>query len=101
MFKLIQIDGVDLICYDNGDIWRWNLKQKKWTKLVSKSKDYWQICITNNKKEKQYFNHRIIAHAFLGLDLNSKLVVDHINHNIHNNSIDNLRVVTNQQNQFN
>ena len=97
MFKLIQIDGCDLICYCNGDIWRYNLKHKKWTKIVSKKKGYWQIGI--NKKN--YLNSRIIAHAFLGLDLNSELVVDHINHDIHNNSIENLRCITRQQNTFN
>jgi hypothetical protein len=97
MFKLIHIDGTDLICYCNGDIWRYNLKQKKWTKVVSKFKGYWQIEI-NGKK---YLNNRIIANAFLGLDLNSNLVVDHINHDIHNNSVENLRCITQQQNTFN
>ena len=97
MFELIHIDGVDLICYDDGNIWRFHLYQKKWTKIVSKFKGYWQIRI--NKKN--HFNHRIIANTFLGLDLDSKLVVDHINHDIHNNSVANLRVVTNQQNNFN
>lgn len=101
MFELIHIDGCDLICYDNGDIWRWNLKQKKWTKFVSKKKDYWQIGIKNNKKIKNYLNHRIIANAFLGLDLDSELVVDHINHLIHDNSVENLRCITQQQNLFN
>lgn len=101
MFKLIQIDGTDLICYDNGDIWRFGLQTKKWKKFVSESKDYWEIGITNNKKTKRYLNHRLTANAFLGLDLNSKLVVDHIDHNIHNNSVDNLRCITIQQNSFN
>lgn len=97
MFELIQIDGTDLICYDNGDIWRYNLRWKKWTKNVSESKDYWRIVI--NKK--CYKNHRLIANAFLGLDLKSMMVVDHKNHDIHNNSVANLRVVTKQQNNFN
>jgi len=97
MFELIQVDDCDLICYDNGDIWRWNLRQKKWTKIVSKKKGYWQI----NINKKNYLNHRIIANAFLGLDLNSELIVDHINHDIHNNSVENLRCITIQQNSFN
>lgn len=98
MFKLIHIDGCDLICYDNGDIWRQNKNYKEvWTKFVSKSKDYWQIKING----KRYNINRIIANAFLGFDLDSELVVDHINHDIHNNSVENLRCITNQQNQFN
>jgi hypothetical protein len=99
MFELIQIDGTDLICYDNGDIWRQNknYKEEVWKKFVSIKKYYWQIEI--NKKH--YLNHRLIANAFLGLDLKSKLVIDHKNHDIHNNSVANLRVVTIQQNNFN
>ena len=97
MFKLIHINGCDLICYDNGDVWRWNLTQKKWKKFVSKSKGYWRINING----KYYSVHRLIANAFLGLDLDSELVIDHINHDIHNNSVANLRVVTIQQNGFN
>ena len=64
MFKLIQIDGTDLICYDNGDICRFGLQTKKWKKFVSESKDYWEIGITNNKKTKRYLNHRLTANAF-------------------------------------
>ena len=50
----------------------------------------------------QYFRHRIIAYAYLGLDIdNPKLMIDHINHDKLNNCVDNLRLVSNQQNQFN
>jgi hypothetical protein len=46
--------------------------------------------------------HRIIAYCFLGLDIdNSKLYIDHINHITNDNRIENLRIVTHQQNQFN
>jgi hypothetical protein len=101
MWKLITVDGCDLICYDNGDIWRQNkslkYKEEIWTKFVSKFSGYWRIRING----KRYYNHRFICLAFKGLDLKSKLVVDHINHNIHDNSIANLRCITNQQNLFN
>lgn len=99
MWKLIQVDGCDLICFDNGDIWKQNKKYKEevWTKCVYESPGYWQIRI--NKKK--YYNQRIIANAFLGFDLKSKLVVDHINHLIHDNSVENLRCITQQQNTFN
>lgn len=46
--------------------------------------------------------HRIIAYTYLGLDLeNPKQQIDHIDGNKLNNSLDNLRVVTHQQNQWN
>ena len=98
MFKLIHIDGTDLICYDDGNIWRFHLRWKKWVKFVSESKDYWRIRI--NKKD--YGINRLMALAFKeGFTLDSELVVDHINGDIHNNSVDNLRVITQQQNTFN
>ena len=46
--------------------------------------------------------HRIIAYTYLGLDLeNQKQQIDHQDGNKLNNSLDNLRVVTHQQNQWN
>jgi hypothetical protein len=46
--------------------------------------------------------HRIIAYIYLGLDLeNPKQQIDHIDGNKLNNSLDNLRIVTHQQNQWN
>jgi len=46
--------------------------------------------------------HRIIAYTYLGLDLeNLKQQIDHQDGNTLNNSIDNLRIVTHQQNQWN
>jgi len=51
---------------------------------------------------KTFKRHRIIAYTYLGLDLeNSKQQIDHIDGNKLNNSLDNLRVVTHQQNQWN
>lgn len=46
--------------------------------------------------------HRIIAYTYLGLDLeNPKQQIDHIDGNKLNNSLDNVRIVTHQQNQWN
>lgn len=100
MFKLITVDEVDLICYDDGNIWRQNKKYKEevWCKFVSECEGYLQIGI--NKK--RYLVSRIIADAFKeDFTLDSELVVDHKNHDIHDNSVANLRCITNQQNQFN
>jgi hypothetical protein len=53
-------------------------------------------------KRKTYLLHRSVAFAFLDLDINdTSKFIDHINRNTQDNKIENLRVVSNQQNQFN
>lgn len=99
MWKRIRVNDTDLICYENGDIWKQDkrFKEEVWKKFVSEKEGYWYIEING----KFYRNNRLIANAFLGLDLDSELVVDHKNHLIYDNSVANLRVVTHQQNNFN
>ncbi len=55
-----------------------------------------------NGERKSYLVHRIIAYVYIGLDIeNPKQMIDHIDRNILNNNVSNLRVVTHQENQFN
>ena len=42
--------------------------------------------------------HRLVAHLFLGLDLNSNLQVNHIDCNPQNNNVSNLEIVTGREN---
>ena len=51
---------------------------------------------------KWIYRHRLMGYTFLGLDLkNPKHQIDHIDGNKLNNSLNNLRVVNQQQNQWN
>ena len=51
---------------------------------------------------KRYYLHRVIGYLFLGLDIeNTKQFIDHIDGDTQNNNLENLRIVSNQQNQFN
>ena len=97
----------DEIVYVNrfGDLWRWkrinsNSTKTKFDKCNNNpnNKGYIHPCI-NGKRVQQ---HRIIAAAFLGLDINDlKIQVDHRNGIRHDNRLENLRLVTHQQNQHN
>jgi len=101
--KEIELNGRKLRCYECGKIetFVWN----KWKELVGgkvtdKRNGYtsWNIKINY----KLYKKHRVIAYAFLGLDIdNPNQVIDHIDHDTNNNDIYNLRVVSQQQNNWN
>ena len=104
--RLITLNGVKLLVYLNGMILRYSDKvrgnhlKKGW----SEAKGYINYCeyliICLNGKE--FFKHRIIAYAFLGLDINNpKQQIDHIDRNKLNNNMNNLRIVSNQENMFN
>lgn len=74
-------------------------KNPKWKKIIiSIRKNYKTFNIGN----KMYLLHRIIAYLFLNLNIeDNKQVIDHIDGDTFNNKINNLRIVTNQQNLFN
>lgn len=48
--------------------------------------------------DKHYSVHRLVANAFLGLDLDSSLEINHIDGNKQNNAINNLEIVTRREN---
>ena len=63
---------------------------------------YKYLHLWHENKSKDYTLHRIIGVAYLGLDIdNPKKVIDHINRDKLDNQLSNLRIVSNQENQFN
>ena len=97
--KFIELNGCKLCCFTNGHIYRvmanGNMEYCNSTKVEN---GYLKLSC----KYKKYLHHRIIGYAFLGLDIeNTTSQIDHINHIRYDNRVENLRIVTNQQNQFN
>ena len=97
--KMITLDNIQLMVFESGDIYRKSFnKWKIINNTANHSLGYNKIGING----KEVYRHRIVAHTYLNLDINDiKKQVDHIDHNKLNNSVNNLRVVNNQQNQFN
>jgi hypothetical protein len=61
-------------------------------------KGYVYVSLSVNKK---FFNmtvHKLMAIAFLNVDTNHKVVVDHIDMNKENNTLENLRIVSQREN---
>ena len=94
---------------DDDNVFRFYKRTKKWKRCDNNKPNgtgYINIDLTNkDKKRKQFQLHRIVYKAYNpswdimnGITDNS---IDHIDGNKLNNNIDNLRVVTNQENQFN
>ena len=98
MFKFCRIKNTNLICYRNGTILRFDKRSNKWTVCEgSNNKGY----LFMNIDGKNYYCHRVIAHAFRILDIHSELDIDHRDRDKTNNCIFNLRAITHQKNSFN
>jgi hypothetical protein len=90
-------------CYRDGSVERFYKTVKKWSKYKSytTANGYFAISINN----KTYQLHRIIAFCFGKLEqieaINHTNDIDHINGIRTDNRVENLRQVTNHQNQWN
>jgi len=103
--RLITLNGVKLFVYLNGMILRYSDKGGKhlikgWSEVKGYINNKGYLVIRLNGKD--YKKHRIVGYAFLGLDINNpKQQIDHIDRNKQNNNMNNLRIVSNQENMFN
>ena len=60
--------------------------------------NYLSVQLSKNGVPSKHLLHRLVAKAFLGLDSDTVLEVNHKDGNRHNNVVDNLEVVSHQQN---
>ena len=96
MYMEIKMGDTQLRCYEDGKIERL-FKKKGWCECKgSNCKGYLRIGIEG----KHYSFHRIIFKAF-NPEMDETLDIDHINRIRNDNRLENLRLVTRQQNLFN
>lgn len=70
--------------------------------LSNQKHGYLVIKLTLNRIRKLFLVHQLVAMTFLGHKPNGhKIQIDHIDHNRHNNRLDNLRLVTARENMDN
>jgi hypothetical protein len=103
-FKIIELHNNTLKVFEDGTIMvkRYN-NDEFYEKKCDKTKNgYLQLELCHKYKRKIYYIHRLVAYAFLGLDIeNPKSQVDHKDRDKSNNFVSNLHIVTNSQNMFN
>ncbi len=100
--------SINIIIIMWEDLFDWYLINEKgeiFSKYINKklslnkhNDGYLQVWLSINKKRKSFLVHRLVAKAFLWLDINSKLCVCHKDDNPSNNHKDNLFIWTHQDN---
>jgi hypothetical protein len=95
-YKKIKVNGVEVTCYENGQV-AWlggrHGNVRKHTYGSRALRNYREVRINH----KLFRVHRLIAMAFLS-DFDESLEVDHIDGIRYNNAPSNLRMATSQQN---
>jgi len=91
-----RIRSIDRVITNNIGVIR-PLSGKELRKAINKDYEYVELC--RNNIQKMYSVHQLVAMTFLNhTPCGHKLVIDHIDGNPLNNSVNNLDVVTQQEN---
>lgn len=97
--KYILLNNIKLNVFSDGKIYK-VLEDE--TEVFLNNKPTINGYVACQLKNKKFYQHRIIGYAFLNLDIeNIKIQIDHKNLIKTDNRVENLRVVNNQQNNWN
>ena len=92
------VGNTSVRCYEDGHIERFHKKNKKWQEVKGVHHNGY---LTIKIEGKMYGFHRLIYKAYHREWVDSQLKIDHINRIRNDNRLENLRLVTHQQNMFN
>jgi len=77
-----------------------NARTHKKIKHTNRPNGYKAVSLSDKGKRRFHYVHRLLAQAYLS-NFSEELQVDHIDRDRSNNKLSNLRMVTNQENDFN
>ena len=98
----VVVNSTTLRVYRNGDVFRRMRGNGGYWRLVANTANHSDGYNTVGCAGISYMRHRIIAYAFLNLDIaDVSKQIDHINGDRLCNNVDNLRIVSAQENQHN
>ena len=78
-----------------------NIKTGKLLKVATNNYGYKLVCLSNNSVKQTGYIHRLVAEAFIDTDLDTRIcVVNHIDGDKSNNTIENLEWATYTENAY-
>jgi len=95
---MVKIDNYENYLFDKKNNSVLNVNTNRYLKAMINNKGYSYVSLYKNKKRKNFLFHRLIYHSH---NLNEKidgLCVDHVDRDINNNNLSNLRLCTMSEN---
>jgi len=95
--KQINISGLERYqITPDGQVY--NTRTKRWIKPFVTRLGYYSYGLSNGSKRLNYCTHRLVAFTYIGLPLNKKHEIDHIDENKGNNHYSNLQWISHSDN---
>ena len=99
---MVNIDGYEnyyLFDLKNNSVF--SLRNNRYLKAMRNNKGYSYLSLYKNKKRKNFLLHRLIYKSHNPAEMIDGLCVDHVDRNINNNNLSNLRLCTMSENSCN
>jgi len=96
--EIPNYEGLYSLDLNNNEVYTHKYKRYKEKRIHHDG--YYEIKLSKNNKQKIFKLHRLVYELHFGI-IPEKMCIDHIDNNKQNNNIENLRLATNQQNQWN